>query len=76
MAFGFSVDQLLNPFKGWKKLSRGYRGWVIFLQKFHRGEGLMFPCANGKSEGVRGDSYLKFPLGRGLDIFWNYTISN
>ena len=41
-------DQLLKPFKGRKKLSRGYGG-------------LTFPCENGKSEGV-GGSYLKFPL--------------
>ena len=26
-------DQLLTPFKGRKKLSRGYGGWAIFLWK-------------------------------------------
>ena len=47
-------DQLLKPFKGRKKLSRGYGGWAIFLWKFQRGGGLTFPCENGKSEGVGG----------------------
>lgn len=49
-------DQLLKPFKGRKKLSRGYGGGAIFLWKFQRGGGggLTFPCENGKSEGVGG----------------------
>ena len=32
-------DQLLKPFKGRKKLSRGYGGGAIFLWKFQRGGG-------------------------------------
>ena len=44
-------DQRLKPFKGRKKLSRGYGGWAIFLWKFQRGGELTFPCENGKSEG-------------------------
>ena len=32
-------DQLLNPFKGRKKLSSEYGGWVIFLWTFQRGWG-------------------------------------
>ena len=34
------IDQLLKPFKGRKKLSRGYGGWAIFLWKFQRGGGV------------------------------------
>ena len=36
------IDQLLKPFKGRKKLSRGYGGWAIFLWKFQRGGGFLF----------------------------------
>ena len=34
--------------------------------------GLMFPCENGKSDGVGGPISNSL-RGRGLDIFWNYT---
>ena len=66
VAFGFSVDQFLNPFtsKARKKLSRGYS----LVENSRGGEGLMFPCANGKSEGVEG-SYLRFPPWWGSGYF-------
>ena len=61
-------DQFFKPFKGRKKLSRGYGRWAIFLWKFQRGGGLTFPSENGNSEEV-GGSYLKFPPWYGSGYF-------
>ena len=49
-------DQLLKPFKGRKKLSRGYGGGGDISMEIPEGwgGGLTFPCENGKSEGVGG----------------------
>ena len=65
-------DQLLKPSKGRKKLSRGYRGWAIFLWKFQRSGGLTFPCENGKSEGVGGVLF-EIPSVVGVWIFSGTT---
>lgn len=59
-------DQLLNPFKGKKQLSRGYGAWVIFLWKIQRGgRGLTFSWRGG-------GSYLKFFVVR-VSIFSRTT---
>ena len=58
------------------ELFQGVGGSLSHLWKFWRGGGSSVPCKNGKSREVGGGGPKWNSLrGGGLDIFWNYTIS-